>query len=84
MSVDLGHLPWRKLDQSNVNIATIPNSRQNQAHFTEAKQKELQKLKDFDTYNSVENTNFPIISTQWVLTEGDNGTKWLGDLKKNF
>ena len=69
LSVDLSRVPWKRIDTPNVEVVNITNI------YDDAKKKELAKLKEFDTYDLVNNDGQQTISTRWVLTEKDDGLK---------
>ena len=56
---------WKKIEE--VNLVLIPRKRHNEPECLAAKQVELQKLRDFDTFVEVEDTGQSRISTTWVL-----------------
>ena len=71
-SIDLDSVDWRKLEE--VNVSTIKgdyNESQDSAEMF-AKQKELQKLKDFEAYDLVDYKGQEAISTRWVITQKDS------------
>ena len=75
MSLDLNRVKeWRKIDEQ-VNIVLIPRYRHNEQECVLAKQEELQKLKDFETYEEVEDKGQNRISTTWVLSMKGEGVK---------
>ena len=79
-SVDLGSLAWERLDNSDtinetVNITGTPKEKLKENEIYEAKQKELQKLHFFNTYQEVEDNGQDLISTKWVITEKNGETK---------
>ena len=54
--------------QEEVLAVMLPKERRDSPECMAAKEAELQKLKDFDTYRVVEDTGQPRITTTWVLT----------------
>ena len=54
--------------QEEVLAVMLPKERRDSPECMAAKEAELQKLKDFDTYKVVEDTGQPRITTTWVLT----------------
>ncbi len=73
-SVDLETVEWRKIEES-VNVVVIPRSRHCEEQCMEAKKIELNKLKEFNTYEEVEDTGQNRISTRWVLCEKSNNVR---------
>ena len=68
MSLDLGKgTLWRNLEENDVYVVTVPRERQGEAECIKAKQVELDKLKEFDTYMEVTDVGQKRISTTWVL-----------------
>ena len=53
----------------------LPKEKRNTPECDAAKELELQKLKDFDTYNVVDDVGQPFITTTWVLTQKGNEIK---------
>ena len=71
-SVDLGTIEWCKVDQNDthsyeVNIVLIPRSKHGDKACIEAKEVELKKLQQFDTYEEVDDTGQFRKSTTWIL-----------------
>lgn len=66
LSIDLSAMQWEKLKED-VNLVLIPQAKHQNPECIKAKQVELQKLKEFDTYEEVENVGQDCISTRWVL-----------------
>ena len=55
-----------------INLVNVPKEKKNSPECLEAKQRELDKLKEFNVYQEVEELNQEIISTTWVLSmKGD-------------
>lgn len=69
LSVDLNRVQWERVGPDEVYVVTVPRSRHSDPDCVVAKRKELEKLKDFDIYQEVENTGQLCISTRWVLWE---------------
>ncbi|CAG2239162.1 unnamed protein product [Mytilus edulis] len=74
-SVDLGNLEWNILeDQTNdIEVQTTDEVDQNDSDI--AKQLELQKLRQFNTYEEVEDGGQKTISTRWVITNKNGETR---------
>ena len=70
-SVDLKHVSeWKKADETEVvNVVLIPRCRHGDQDCVNAKMEELQKLKDFDTYELVDDVGQTKITTAWVLSK---------------
>ncbi len=58
-----------------VHAVMVPKSLQKQPECLAAKEAELQKLKDFKTYEVVADVGQPRITTTWVVCEKDDGIK---------
>ena len=74
MSIDLGSVTWEKINDGDddgsyeeVNIVMIPKTRHKEPDCIRAKETELQKLKDFKTFEEVADRGQSRISTTWVL-----------------
>ena len=68
----LEDIPENRVLDNNIEdvlSVTIPHNMQNNAQCIEAKQQELQKLKEFDVYEEVINTGQDCISTKWVVVQ---------------
>ena len=64
--------------QEGVNIVIIPKSRHSEQSSLNAKIVELQKLKDFETYEEVNDQGQNTISSAWVLCQKGEGVRaWL-------
>ena len=75
-SVDLGQIEWEKVPESEINITSITNSlRSESKEVTIAKENELNKLAQFDTYQEVTDCGQKPLSTRWVITNKDGNTK---------
>ena len=64
---------WEKLES--CNIVLIPRSKHMEPDCIKAKQVELDKLKEFHTYEEVPDTNQSRISTTWVLWQKGEETR---------
>ena len=65
---------WRQTGETEeVNVVTIPRSEHLKEECLRAKEVELQKLKDFNSYEIVDDRGQFRISCTWVLTRKDNG-----------
>ena len=73
-SIDLGQFIWKKMTdgENNVNVATC-KVQDNEIEL--AKEAELKKLCQFDTYEEVENRDQPTLTTRWVITNNDGQAK---------
>ena len=75
-SVDLGQIEWEKVPESEINITSITDSlRSESKEVTIAKENELNKLAQFDTYQEVTDCGQKPLSTRWVVTNKDGNTK---------
>ena len=66
-NVDLERLGYRKVTEEEVNIVTIPKEKQNEEECKKAKETELKKLQDFDSFEEENGVGQYRISTTWVL-----------------
>ena len=66
-NVDLERLMYRKVTEEEVNIVTISREKQNEDECKKAKETELKKLHDFDSFEEVDDIGQYRISTTWVL-----------------
>ena len=68
-SLNLDSVQWEKDNDEleEVNVILIPKNQHNDISCIKAKQTELEKLKNFDTYEEVKDTGQFRISTTWVL-----------------
>ena len=76
-SVDLSQYIWKKVtnddnDSLNVHVTTC-NIQDNEIGL--AKETELKKLSQFNTYEEVENNDQPTLTTRWVITNKDGKAK---------
>ena len=67
LSVDLGNVEWEKAVEE-VNVVLIPVNRHGEEECIKAKNDELEKLRQFDTYEEVDDDGQSRISTRWVLS----------------
>ncbi len=76
-SIDFGRLHnWRQIaDEEDVNIVLIPKERHGDDDCLKAKQQELTKLKEFGTYEEVQDTGQFRITTRWVLWMKGEGVR---------
>lgn len=65
-SKDLGRLPWERISNECVNSTTCENTSCD--NISLAKQNELEKLKNFDTYTEVMDEGQTRLYTRWVIT----------------
>ena len=71
-SVDLSKVTWKKsTEEDNVNVTDSNLFTGEQI----AKQTELDKLNNFDTYEEVQDTGQHALSTRWVITSKNDQTK---------
>lgn len=76
MSINLNDVQWKVCDNiESVNVVMIPQQRHDDADCFEAKQQELEKLKNFDTYETVEYCAQPLISVRWVISQKGSDVK---------
>jgi transposase InsO family protein len=61
--------------RGNVMAVIVPQSEHDSAECTIAKQVELNKLRDFDTYEPVQDNGQDSISTRWIITRNSEGVK---------
>ena len=66
-NVDLERLMYRRVTEEEVNIVTIPREKQNDDACKKAKEIELRKLEDFDSFDEVDDVGY--------LQLGCSGTK---------
>jgi hypothetical protein len=70
--IDFGNIAeWKNIDEE-VNMVMVPRGRHGEAECVKAKEVELDKIKEFDTYEEVTDVGQNRISTTWVLW-------WKGD-----
>ena len=58
-----------KEDHHDIILLEVPSKRYHESEVKEAMMKELQQFKDYDVYETVQDTGQPRISTRWVVTE---------------
>ena len=71
-NVDLERIAFRKVTEEEANIVTIPKDKQNEDECRRAKETELRKLEDFDSFDVVDDVGQYRISTTWVLWNKGN------------
>ncbi|VDI09013.1 Hypothetical predicted protein [Mytilus galloprovincialis] len=74
-SVDLGSLEWNILEDQINDTAVHTTEEVDQTDRDIAKQLELEKLKQFNTYEEVEDGDQKTISTRWVITNKNGDTR---------
>lgn len=74
-SIDLSRLPWERTNQTdeNVHSTTCEDKSGDSIHL--AKQSELEKLKNFDTYSEEADVGQNRLSTRWVITSKEGQVK---------
>ena len=73
-SVNLDEVEWESInDQASINL--VSNQEQGCTGTIEAKVAELQKLKQFDTYEEVKNCGQYTLSARWVIIKKDEKMK---------
>ena len=73
-SIDLSNLEWEKVPETEINITAVSDdTRAND--IIKAKENELEKLAQFETYEEVVNCGQKTLSTRWVITTKDGNTK---------
>ena len=79
ISLDLDQIEYEKTDEqssvSEVYAVMIPREEQNNEDCNQAKQAELEKLKEFNTYRVVEDQGQDRISCKWVLSKKGSETR---------
>lgn len=69
-SVDFGRVEWKTSDRENLEkVHTAADD--NNPSSDMAKQAELHKLHQFETYDEIEDNGQKTISTRWVITSKD-------------
>lgn len=72
-SIDLEKVEWEKVLETEINItAASDDMREN---IIKAKESELDKLQQFETYEEVTNCGQKTLSTRWVITNKEGKTK---------
>ena len=66
-NIDGERVKFRKVEEEECNMVLIPRERHSDQDCKEAKQVELKKLQEFDTYEVVEDVGQHRISCRWVL-----------------
>ena len=66
-NIDGERVKFRKVEEEECNMVMIPRERHSDQDCKEAKQVELKKLQEFDTYEVVEDEGQHRISCRWVL-----------------
>ena len=76
-SIDLGNIEWEKVPDTEINIASVSNIMVNseEKETVIAKENELEKLAQFNTYEEVEECGQRVLSTRWVITSKQGKTK---------
>ena len=76
-SIDLGNIEWEKVPDTEINIASVSNIMVNseEKETVIAKENELEKLAQFNTYEEVEACGQRVLSTRWVITSKQGKTK---------
>ena len=76
-SVDLNRLEWEKIPETEINISQIVTDNKNSANISveNAKDNELEKIAQFQTYEEVANKGQKTLSTRWVITDKGGQTK---------
>ena len=73
-SIDLRNLEWEKVPETEINITAVSDdTRAND--IIKAKENELDKLAQFETYEEVFNCGQKTLSTRWVVTNKDGNSK---------
>ena len=68
--INLQDAEWRSsVNHSDVNVVMVPKSRHSEIECLQAKQTEIQKLQEFQTYEEIKDVGQFKISTTWVLSE---------------
>jgi hypothetical protein len=72
LGIDLDHVNQWKMREEEANIVMIPKDEHSDMKCVQAKEEELEKLKNFDTYIEMPDQGQFRISTTWVLwNKGD-------------
>ena len=73
-SIDLRNIEWETVPETEINITAVSHDmRAND--IIKAKENELDKLAQFETYEKVFNYRQKMLSTKWVITNKDGNTK---------
>ena len=74
MSVGLGKLNWNNIENPYESLE-VPATDVDGSDCNLAKEVELHKLKQFDTYEDVKDTGQKTVSTRWVITNKNGETR---------
>ena len=75
-SIDLGSIQWQKIPETEINITEVSKSESLGSKETDiAKENELEKLAQFETYEEVSDCGQKVLSTRWVISNKDGKTK---------
>ena len=75
-SIDLERHDWQKIPETEINITeTSSNKSLDSSEINIAKEIELEKLAQFETYEEVADCGQKVLSTRWVITNKDGKTK---------
>ena len=75
-SIDLERHEWQKIPETEINITeTSSNKSLDSSEINIAKENELEKLAQFETYEEVADCGQKVLSTRWVITNKDGKTK---------
>ena len=75
-SIDLERHDWQKIPETEINITeTSSNKSLDSSEINIAKENELEKLAQFETYEEVADCGQKVLSTRWVITNKDGKTK---------
>lgn len=77
-SIDLGNIEWEMIHDTEINVTTVTASDKKTSQKTDiivAKENELDKLTQFNTYEEVEASGQEVLSTRWVITTKEGKTK---------
>ena len=70
-SIDLGRVEWEKLHETEINMAEVTKSLRAECNTATdvAKENELAKLEQFQTYEEVTDLGQRTLSTRWVISD---------------
>ena len=75
-SIDLERHEWQKIPETEINITeTSSNKSLDSSEINIAKENELEKLAQFETYEEVADCGQKVLSTRWVITNKDGKNK---------
>ena len=76
-SIDLGRVEWEKLHETEINMAEVTKSLRAECNTATdvAKENELAKLEQFQTYEEVTDLGQRTLSTRWVISDKNAVTK---------